>query len=82
MLRVLVGNRRLAAIRIINDPELAKKCKISLPEITNEVKESLKSVTVYPVNNEDEARAFIGFKHVNGAHRWDSYAKAIVNSGI
>src|SRR6185437_8264670 len=28
------------------------------------------------VDTRNEARAYIGFKHVNGPHRWDSYAKA------
>lgn len=74
--RVLEGNRRLAAIRFIQNPELARECRLSLPkEIKQEVYVSLKQITAYQ-SGEEDARAFIGFKHINGAHRWDSYAKA------
>jgi hypothetical protein len=74
--RVLEGNRRLAAIRILQQPALAKGTGITVPTITAEVKKSLKEVTVYAVSNPDEARDFIGFKHINGPHKWDAIAKA------
>lgn len=74
--RVLEGNRRLAAIKLISDPQLAKRCRISLPAVSNAVLRSLKTVTVWRVQNESDAQAFIGFKHINGPSRWDAYAKA------
>jgi len=74
--RVLEGNRRLAAIRLIQKPELAKTLGINVPEISHEVRESIKAVTVYAVENAAQARDYIGFKHVNGPHRWDALAKA------
>ena len=41
--RVLEGNRRLAAIRFLQSPEIARKCKLSIPEqIRDEVYESIK----------------------------------------
>ncbi|MCK7459950.1 ParB N-terminal domain-containing protein [Idiomarina aminovorans] len=74
---VLEGNRRLAAIFLLKDKDLARKLKISVPKSLNEsVLDSMKSISVYRVKDENEARAFIGFKHVNGPHKWDSYAKA------
>ena len=33
-------------------------------------------VSAHHVASREDARAFIGFKHVNGPARWDSYAKA------
>jgi hypothetical protein len=74
--RVLEGNRRLAAIRLIQKPALAKTLGISVPDISQEVLESIKAVTVYAVENAAQARDYIGFKHVNGPHRWDALAKA------
>jgi hypothetical protein len=74
--RVLEGNRRLAAIRILQRPALAKGTGISVPEISAENLKTLKEVSVYAVANPDQARDFIGFKHINGPHKWDAIAKA------
>lgn len=75
--KVLEGNRRLAAIRLINNPALADSLNIKVPKtITPAVLKSIKEVLVYRVENPDDARAFIGFKHINGPQRWDAYAKA------
>ncbi|APM19230.1 ParB N-terminal domain-containing protein [Klebsiella pneumoniae] len=74
---VLEGNRRLAAIKLLTEEGLARKCRVVVPrELTPNVIESLREVAVYLVKNESEARSFIGFKHVNGPHKWDSFAKA------
>ncbi|MGP6856828.1 ParB N-terminal domain-containing protein [Klebsiella pneumoniae] len=74
---VLEGNRRLAALKLLKDEELAKKCRIVTPKnISADIIKSLNEVAVYLVNDEAEARSFIGFKHVNGPHKWDSFAKA------
>jgi len=74
--RVLEGNRRLAAIRILQNPALAKGTGISVPDISAENLETLKEVTVYAVANPEQAREYIGFKHINGPHKWDAIAKA------
>ncbi|BBO69105.1 hypothetical protein DSCA_30350 [Desulfosarcina alkanivorans] len=73
---VLEGNRRLAAIKLLKNKDLAKKCRITIPEISINLDEQLNEVLVYRVAAESEARAFIGFKHINGPHKWDSLAKA------
>lgn len=75
--QVLEGNRRLAAIMVIKDAELARRCKISVPQpVRTSVLESIKEILAYRVENPKDAEAFIGFKHINGPHRWDAYAKA------
>ncbi len=75
--RVLEGNRRLGAIQLISQPALAKKLKIRIDEpVSEDVLKSIQHFEVFEVDDELEARSFIGFKHVNGPHRWDSYAKA------
>jgi hypothetical protein len=70
------GNRRLAAIRILQKPALAKGTGIAVPEISPANLKTLKEVTVYAVTNPDQAREYIGFKHINGPHKWDAIAKA------
>lgn len=73
---VLEGNRRLAALRILSDPGFAARCEITAPPITPGKENTLQTVQVYRVAERNEARDFIGFKHINGPHRWDSIAKA------
>jgi ParB/Sulfiredoxin domain len=72
---VLEGNRRLAAIRLLLNHDLAQNTGISVPTISKQVRDSLNEVTVYAVSNPDQARDFIGFKHINGPHKWDAHAK-------
>ena len=73
---VLEGNRRLAALKLLCDPDLAERLKIQTPETKPEHRNSLDSVRVIRVRSRADARTFIAFKHINGPHRWDSYAKA------
>lgn len=81
-LTVLEGNRRLAAIRLFREQELAtriaeqKRVRITIPDFPEEYRTTLEQVSVYRVANREEARSFIGFKHINGAAKWESYAKA------
>lgn len=84
---VLEGNRRLAAIRLFREPALVEaiakneRIKINVPEISKAVEASLGEVSVYRVPDRDAARSFIGFKHINGAAKWESYAKAKFAAG-
>lgn len=72
---VLEGNRRLAALRLITNEDLRRKLKISLPDI--EAPQPLpERLRVLVVEHRDDARSFIGFKHINGPHKWDALAKA------
>ncbi len=81
-LTVLEGNRRLAAVRLLRDRGLSNKilvatrARIRVPEITQRCRDTLEKISVYRVRNREDADAFIGFKHINGAARWSSYAKA------
>ena len=78
---VLEGNRRLAAIRLFREPDLIEsifdqeRVRIKLPTITDDAQATFEEVSVYRVAERDDARSFIGFKHINGAAKWDSYAK-------
>jgi len=72
---VLEGNRRLAALKSLLNPDLAAG-KFTLPDVTPQVRDTLKEVSVFRVIDEAEARDLIGFKHINGPQAWDAYAKA------
>ena len=79
---VLEGNRRLAAIMLLREPDLsarvsdAARIRISVPNIAPPYYDTLHQVSVYRVASREDARSFIGFKHINGAAKWESYAKA------
>jgi hypothetical protein len=73
---VLEGNRRLAALKLLTDADLAREADVELPAVSPDVQHTFREVTVYRVKDREEAQDFIGFKHINGPHRWDSFAKA------
>lgn len=79
---VLEGNRRLAALRLLREPELVKVIKksegfsITIPPIDEQQRDTLNRVSVCHVPSRQAARSFIGFKHINGPAKWDAYAKA------
>ena len=81
-LTVLKGNRRLAALRLFRDANLASwvrdQCgvRIVVPDMPDEHKPTLEHVSVYRVALRQDSWSFIGYKHINGAARWESYAKA------
>ena len=79
---VLEGNRRLAALRLLREPELVEAIKaseslsIAIPPVDQNLRSTFDQVSVYCVECREAARAFIGFKHINGPAKWDAYAKA------
>lgn len=72
---VLEGNRRLAALRIIEDSGLRSSLKIELDGEPGEAALP-KVVRIRRVPTRSAARDFIGFKHINGPCKWDALAKA------
>ena len=81
-LLVLEGNRRLATIRLLCEPDLVsrihrdERLPLAVPEIADGLRPTFEKVTVYRVSDREQARPLIGFKHINGPHKWDAYAKA------
>ena len=73
---VLEGNRRLAAVKLLRSNELAARVGVSVPSMADALRSTLETVTIYRVASKTDAREYIGFKHINGAHKWDSLAKA------
>jgi hypothetical protein len=72
---VLEGNRRLAALKLIESKNLRDAVAYQLPAI--EAPASLPAtIRIRYVPDRKTARAYIGFKHVNGPVKWDAYAKA------
>ena len=70
------GNRRLAAVKLLLSKDLRGELRASdLPRISASRAKSLRSLPVIRTSRK-EAWQYLGFKHVNGPAKWDSYAKA------
>lgn len=72
---VIEGNRRLAAVRILRDPELGKRLHANLPAVSPDRIDDLARLPVIRCER-DQIWRYIGFMHVNGPQAWNSYAKA------
>ncbi|MCA9473949.1 MAG: ParB N-terminal domain-containing protein [Nitrospira sp.] len=73
--KVLEGNRRLAALTLLADKGLRDKLGILLSTEPSD-KALPKQIKVRLVDSRKDARAYIGFKHINGPMKWDAIAKA------
>ncbi|WP_210235443.1 ParB N-terminal domain-containing protein [Mesorhizobium sp. M8A.F.Ca.ET.165.01.1.1] len=73
---VLEGNRRLAAVKVLRNDDLAARAKLTLPPMDKSKRASLDDLLCYRVATEADARDLIGFKHINGPQGWDAFAKA------
>jgi hypothetical protein len=74
---VVEGNRRLAAVKLLCDPDLRRIVKATdLPKITEGQRKALDQlpVSIYP--NKKALWEYFGFRHVNGPKEWDSISKA------
>ena len=80
---VLEGNRRLAAIKAMIDPNiLDERYRNRVPIISKDLRRDLRQINVIVVNNRRDVDAFIGFKHVNGPASWGSLPKAKFATGM
>jgi hypothetical protein len=73
---VLEGNRRLGAVRLLRSAALQKSLGIPPIPLKTEIQLSTNELRVLVMDSRESARAFIGFKHINGPQKWDSLAKA------
>jgi hypothetical protein len=74
---VLEGNRRLAALRLIEDAELRQQVGFKLPAIDPaHLNAHPAHVSVRYADSREAAYVYIGFKHINGPFKWDALAKA------
>lgn len=74
---VIEGNRRLAAVKLILNPDRCKGMTKYADKITEKLQNDLEEgLPVIVLEKREDAWRYIGFKHVNGPVKWDSYAKA------
>ena len=72
---VIEGNRRLAAVKLLLDSELAASLNVNVPAITERAKDALRDLP-FVLDTRGHAWRYLGFKHVNGPAKWSSYGKS------
>lgn len=74
---VIEGNRRVAALKTLLEPErLSSLRRRKIPPISDELRHSIQEIDVTIVQNRHDADAYIGFRHINGPSSWGALAKA------
>ena len=72
---VIGGNRRLAAVKLLLDPELTPKLSPNVPQISTDAKWDIRELPAV-ISTREKSWRYLGFKHVNGPAKWSSYAKS------
>lgn len=72
---VLEGNRRLAALRLLQNPDSMGNRR-SITNASKGAKNKPTKIPAYVVNSRDDALQYLGFRHISGVQRWDPLAKA------
>ena len=72
---VIEGNRRLAAVKILQRPNIAESYAPNISEILKGAKAAPSELPTISGSRE-QAWQYLGFKHVNGPAKWSSYAKS------
>jgi hypothetical protein len=79
-LYVIEGNRRLAALKLLNGEKLAKKNdedpEKSIPTLPVGIAGSIKTIKVQTGWPDDDLEAYLGYKHVTSSREWAPEAKA------
>lgn len=75
---VIEGNRRLTAVKLLNDPSIAEKKKNTIKDIISEAKPGMipSEIPSIKFSTREEVLGYLGYKHITGVQPWDSLAKA------
>lgn len=73
---VVEGNRRLAALKLLNNPELAPIKQKSVAEVVATAKHKPTSIPVIIYKSREDAFAYLGYRHIAGIRPWGPLQKA------
>jgi hypothetical protein len=75
---VVEGNRRLTAVKLLNNPKIIKdkRYNAKFEEIVKEAVNKPTQVPCIVFNSEKKIMDYLGFRHVTGIKQWNSLAKA------
>lgn len=73
---VVEGNRRLTALKLLSNPDLATTRRSRVAQIANSIKVPIEQVPVLKYDSRDEVLEYLGFRHITGVKEWVPLAKA------
>lgn len=74
--KVLEGNRRLVAVKLLNNPDLAQVKKVSVKEVFESAKYKPTLIPCLIFEVEADVRKYLGFRHITGIKPWGLSEKA------
>ena len=72
---VVEGNRRLTALKLLNDPSLYPK-NVSVRRISENAVHRPDSIPCVIFENRDQIVHYLGYRHISGVKQWEPLAKA------
>lgn len=73
---VVEGNRRLTALKLLQDPAFCRKPGVRMRTIAENAKHKPTAVPVVESPNRQAILPYLGFRHITGVKQWEPLAKA------
>ncbi len=73
---VVEGNRRLAALKLLNDPELTKVRTQSINAVISDAKFIPEEVPCIVYESREDVLDYLGYRHITGVKDWGALEKA------
>jgi hypothetical protein len=73
---VVEGNRRLTALKLLQNPNLTSEPSNRLREIVESAKYKPTTIPVIICSSREDVLPYLGFRHITGVKQWDPLAKA------
>lgn len=73
---VVEGNRRLTAVLLLNNPQLASVKKLATKEVSENAKHKPTELPCLVFKNRNDIQQFLGFVHITGKKSWRLLEKA------
>lgn len=74
---VVEGNRRLASLKLLLDPNLRRRAQVSgWPSLPPKQRTGLEIVPCVVYSNRDEVIPFLGYRHITGVKKWGPFQRA------
>ena len=80
--KVIEGNRRLSAVMLLNNPQLAKVQKTKIEKVIAEKKHKPAEIPCLIFSDEKEIHNYLGYRHITGIKEWKLLGKARYLSGL